>query len=71
MRIGKSICRALIPLSMLAQGIVVADDSNKVQKPAQGSAAPSYPGPGVETWLGKRFPPPAPSQPALKSGSGK
>lgn len=27
---------------------------------------PSYPAPGVETWQGKRFPPPAPAQPALK-----
>lgn len=40
-------------------------------KKTQDSAAPSYPGPAVETWLGKRFPPPAPTQPALKSGASK
>jgi hypothetical protein len=55
---------------LYAAPALCADDA-KAPQPAQGSAAPSYPAPGVETWLGKRFPPPAPAKPALKSGTGK
>jgi len=33
--------------------------------------APSYPGPGVDTWLGKRFPPPAPIGPTLVAAEGE
>ena len=35
-------------------------------KPLIKEKKPSYPAPAVETWQGKRFPPPAPAQPALK-----
>jgi hypothetical protein len=49
----------------------VGQKAESVDGNSEGKAKkPSYPGPGVETWLGKRFPPPAPVQPAMKSPNG-
>ena len=58
--------------ALTVAGPSTADAASDLQNAATTApaAGAGYPGPGVETWLGKRFPPPAPPRRNLSASQG-